>query len=102
MVVAIGARRLWLWRAGDREGEVLELLVQPKWDKAAAVRLMRKLLKRQGYVPSVLVPDKLRSYGAAKAELGLSAGHEQDLRKNNQAENSHQVVRRQERRMPRF
>ena len=51
---------------------------------------MRKLLKKQGFAPDVLVTDKLRSYGAAKAELGLSARHEQGLRKNNRAENSHQ------------
>src|SRR5919112_4790852 len=102
MVVAIGGRRLWLWRAVDSEGEILDLLVQPKRDKAAAVRLMRKLLKKHGYTPSVLVTDKLRSYGAAKAELGLSARHEQGLRKNNRAENSHQVVRRRERKMQRF
>ena len=102
MVVAIGGRRLWLWRAVGSEGEILDLLVQPKRDKAAAVRLMRKLLKKQGYAPSVLVTDKLRSYGAAKAELGLSARHEQGLRKNNRAENSHQVVRRRERKMQRF
>jgi putative transposase len=102
MVVAIGGRRLWLWRAVDSEGEILDLLVQPKRDKAAAVRLMRKLLKKQGYAPSVLVTDKLRSYGAAKAELGLVARHDQGLRKNNRAENSHQVVRRRERKMQRF
>ena len=55
-----------------------------------AVKLMRKLLKKQGFAPDVLVTDKLRSYGAAKAELGLSARHEQGLRKNNRAKNSHQ------------
>src|ERR671917_2078740 len=63
MVVAIGKKRLWLWRAVDSEGEILDLVVQPKRDKATAVRLMRKLLKKQGYAPSVLVTDKLRSYG---------------------------------------
>ena len=62
-------------------------LVQPRRDKAAAVKLMRKLLKKQGFAPDVLATDKLRSYGAAKAELGLSARHEQGLRKNNRAEN---------------
>ena len=102
MVVAIGGRRLWLWRAVDSEGEILDLLVQPKRDKVAAVRLMRKLLKKHGYAPNVMVTDKLRSYGSAKAELRLSARHEQGLRKNNRAENSHQVVRRRERKMQRF
>ena len=66
------------------------------------MKLMRKLLKKQGFAPEVLVTDKLRSYGAAKAVLGLSARHEQGLRKNNRAENSHQPVRRRERKMQRF
>jgi LysR family transcriptional regulator, hydrogen peroxide-inducible genes activator len=84
------------------EGEVLDLLVQRRRDKAAAVKLMRKLLKKQGFAPDALVTDKLRSYGAAKAELGLSARHEQGLRKNNRAENSHQPTRQRERKMQRF
>src|SRR6202049_337761 len=90
MAVLIGGKQFWLWRAVDDEGEVLDLLVQRRRDKAAAVKLMRKLLKKQGFAPDVLVTDKLRSYGAAKAELGLSARHERGLRKNNRAENSHQ------------
>jgi transposase-like protein len=89
MAVIIGGRQFWLWRAIDDEGEVLDLLVQRRRDKVAAVRLMRKLLKKQGFAPDVLVTDKLRSYGAAKAQLGLSARHEQGLRKNNRAENSY-------------
>ena len=63
---------------------------------------MRKLLKKQGFAHAVLVTDKLRSYGAAKAEIGLSVRHEQGLRKNNRAENSHQPTRRRERKMQRF
>jgi putative transposase len=63
--------RFWLWRAVDDEGEVLELLVQRRRDKNAAVKLTRKLLKKQGFAPDVLVTDKLRSYGAARAALGL-------------------------------
>ena len=90
MAVTIAGRQFWLWRAVDDEGEVLDLLVQRRRDKAAAVKLMRKLLKKQGFAPDVMVTDKLRSYGAAKAEIGLSARHEQGLRKNNRAENSHQ------------
>jgi putative transposase len=93
MVVSIRGRRMYLWRAVDREGEILDLLVQPKRNKAAALRLMRKLLRKQGYAPRVLVTDRLRSYAAARRHLGLSARHEQGLRKNNRAENSHQVVR---------
>ena len=76
MAVVIAGRQFWLWRAVDDEGEVLDLLVQRRRDKAAAVKLMRKLLKKQGFAPDVLVTDKLRSYGAAKAEIGLSARHE--------------------------
>ena len=102
MAVLIGGKQFWLWRAVDDEGEVLDLLVQRRRDKNAAVKLMRKLLKKQGFAPDVLVTDKLRSYGAAKAALGLSARHEQGLRKNNRAENSHQPVRRRERKMQRF
>jgi transposase-like protein len=63
---------------------------------------MRKLLKKQGYAPDELVTDKLGSYGAARRELRLSARHEQGLRKNNRAENSHQAVRRRERKQQRF
>jgi transposase-like protein len=63
---------------------------------------MRKLLKRQGYAPDELVTDKLGSYGAARRDLGLSARHEQGLRMNNRAENSHQPVRRRERKQQRF
>jgi transposase-like protein len=66
------------------------------------VKLMRKLLKKQGFAPAVLVTDKLRPYGAAKSEIGLPARHERGLRQNNRAENSHQPTRRRERKMQRF
>jgi transposase-like protein len=102
MAVTIAGRQFWLWRAVDDEGEVLDLLVQRRRDKAAAVKLMRKLLKKQGFAPDALVTDKLRSYGAARSEIGLSVRHEQGLRKNNRAENSHQPTRRRERKMQRF
>ena len=102
MVITVQGRRIYLWRAVDSEGEVLDLLVQPRRDKAAALKLMRKLLKKQGCAPRVLVTDKLRSYAAAKRDLGLAARHEQGLRANNRAENSHQPVRRRERKMLRF
>jgi transposase-like protein len=61
----------------------MDLLVQRRRDKIAAIKLMRKLLKKHGSAPEVLVTDKLRSYGAAKSEMGLSARHEQVLRKSN-------------------
>jgi putative transposase len=66
------------------------------------VKLMRKLLKKPGFAPPVVVTDKPRSYGSAFADMGLTARHEQGLRKNNCAEVSHQPVRRQERKMQRF
>src|ERR671915_856851 len=86
MVVSIQGTRMYLWRAVDSEGEVLDLLVQPRRDTAAAVRLMCKLLKKQGYAPDELVTDKLGSYGTAHRELRLSCHHEQGLRRNNRAE----------------
>ena len=78
----------------DHEGEVLEILVQRRRDRFAAVKLMRKLLRKQGFAPTRVTTDKLRSYSAAFRHLGLSCHHEQGLRQNNRAENSHQVVRR--------
>ena len=63
---------------------------------------MRKRLKKHGFVPNVLVTDRLRSYTAATSELRLTARHEQGLRRNNRAENSHLPVRRRERKMQRF
>lgn len=80
LVVVIGGKRFFLWRAVDSEGEVLDLLVQRRRDKTAAVTFLRKVLKKQRYTPEVMVTDKLRSYGAAKAQIGLSARHEQGLR----------------------
>ncbi len=63
---------------------------------------MRKLLKKHGFAPVVVVTDKLRSYSSAFRDLGLSARHEQGLRQNNRAENSHLPVRRRERKLQRF
>jgi transposase-like protein len=93
---------MYMWRAVDSEGEVLEILVQPQRDKAAALRLLRTLLRRQSFVPKDIVTDKLRSYGAALREIGFSGLHEQGLRANNRAENSHQPLRRRERKMRGF
>ena len=93
---------MYLWRAVDDEGEVLEILVQTRRNKRAAIKLIRKLLKKQGYVPNTIVTDKLPSYGAALSELNLSKIHDFGGRKNNRAENSHLSVRQRERRMQRF
>jgi putative transposase len=102
MVVRIGGKRMYLWRAVDDEDEVLDMLVQRGRDKRAALRLMRKRLRKQGFVPNLLATDKLGSYGAAFRQLRLACSHEQGLRKNNRAENSHQPVRRRERKLQRF
>jgi putative transposase len=80
MVVRIAGKRMYLWRAVDHEGEVLDMLVQRRRDSRAALRLMRKLLKKQGFAPKLLVTDKLRSYGSAFRRLGLRCPHEQGRR----------------------
>jgi putative transposase len=102
MVIKIRGRNHWLWRAVDDEGEVLDFLVQPRRCAKSARRLLRKLLKKQGFAPKRITTDKLRSYGAAIRTERLSAAHDQGLRANNRAENSHQPVRRRERKMQRF
>jgi putative transposase len=102
MFVSINGKRMNLWRAVDGEGEVLDILVQSRRNKKAALKLMRKLLKKQGFVPDAFVTDKLPSYGAALNDLGLSRHHDFGGRKNNRAENSHLPVRQRERRMQRF
>ena len=98
----IAGRRIYLWRAVDHEGEVLDMLIRRRRDSRAVLRLMRKLLKKQGFAPKLLVTDKLRSYAAAFLQLRLSCPHEQGLRRNNRAEDSHQVVRRRERKLQRL
>src|ERR671932_89170 len=102
MVVRIAGETVYLWRAVDHEGEVIDILVQRRRDKKAAVKLMRKLLQKQGVAPAVVVTDKLRSYGAAVREIGLSARHEQGRRRNNRPENSQQPTRRRERMLQGF
>jgi transposase-like protein len=74
---------MYLWRAVDHEGEVLDVLVQRRRDSRAALRLLRKLISKQGFAPKLLVTDKLRSYASAFPQLGLTCGHEQGLRQNN-------------------
>ena len=101
VVVTINGKKHWLWRAVDQHGAVLDVLVQSRRDKAAAKRLMRKLLKRHGR-PRVIVTDKLRSYAAANNELGLNVEHRQHKGLNNRAENSHQPTRVREKVMRRF
>jgi transposase-like protein len=98
----IGGKTVYLWRAVDDEGEVLDVLVQSKRDRKAALKLLRKLLKRQGQVPDSIVTDRLRSYGAALRDLSLADRHVTGGRSNNRAEVSHQPTRRRERQQLRF
>jgi len=101
--VSINGRQLYVWRAVDSEGEVLDVLVQPRRDRKAALKLMRKLLKKQGIAPATIVTDKLGSYSFALRELGVSRRrHDRGRWKNNRAENSHQPLRERERRMKQF
>ena len=89
----------YLWRAVDQDGEVIDLLVQKRKDKKAALRFFRKLLKRQEEIPFELITDKLKSYGAANKEIMPSVNHTQDRYANNRVENSHQRTRQKERQM---
>jgi putative transposase len=98
----IADRMVYLWRAVDAEGEVLDVLVQSKRDKHAALKLMRKLLKKYCFVPDRMITDDLRSYGAAARDLGIESRHERCQWRNNRAENSHQPTRRRELKMQRF
>ena len=75
MVIVIRGRHYWLWRAVDNEGEVLDFLVQSKRNAKAALKLMRKLLKRYGWAPTQITTDKLKSYQVAFRTLGLKAEH---------------------------
>jgi putative transposase len=100
--VSISGRQMYLWRAVDDEGEVLDILVQARRDKGAALRLMRKLLKHQELVPTSIVTDRHRAYDAALRDLGLSSIHRRGKRLNNRAESSHVPIRRRERKMQGF
>jgi putative transposase len=102
MVIKIRDRKHWLWRAVDDEGEVLDFLVQSRRCAKSAQRLLRKLLKKQRFPPERITTDKLKSYAVAIRTERLSAVHDRGLRANNRAENSHQPVRRRERKQQRF
>lgn len=101
MYVKINGEMHYLWRAVDHEGEVLESYVTKKRDKSAALRFIKKALRRHGR-PEAVVTDGLRSYPAAMRELGNLDRREMGRWKNNQVENSHLPFRRRERAMLRF
>jgi putative transposase len=81
MFVSISGKRMYLWRAVDADGEVLDCLVQSQRNKRAALRLMRRLIRKYRMVPAKFVTDRLPSYAAARAELPLTIAHERGLRK---------------------
>jgi putative transposase len=99
--VKINGEMRYLWRAVDHEGEVLESFVTTTRDKAAALKFIKKAMKRHGR-PQAVVTDGLRSYGAALKEIGATDRQEQGRWRNNRAENSHLPFRRRERAMERF
>lgn len=100
--LSIGGKRQYLWRAVDQDGDVIDILVQSRRNKGAALRFFRKLLKGQAYRPWKIITDKLRSYPAALREIMPSLTHITDQYENNRAEVSHQPTRQQERQMRRF
>ena len=102
LFVTLNGRQQYLWRAVDEDGDVLDILVQSRRNRRAAVRFFRKLLKRQGCVPRRLITDKLRSYPAACRAVMPSVVHHSDQFANNRAEVSHQATRQRERQMRRF
>ncbi len=100
--VTIRGRRQYLWRAVDQDGDLIDILVQPRRNRSAAEKFFRKLLKGQGCEPRRLVTDKLRSYRAAHRVVFPSVIHDTSQYANNRAEVSHQPTRRRERQMQRF
>ena len=103
MVCWIGGKRMYLWRAVDDEGEVLDLVVQRRRDTEAALRPLRRLLHNQPVEPEMITTDGLASYGSALDQLDLRHLHRPGrLRENNRVENSHLPIRRRERQQQRF
>ncbi len=100
--IRINGRAHHRWRAVDQDGTALDILVQPRRDKRAAVTFLRRLLKGLAYVPRVLITDTLARSGPAKREVLPGVEHRQHKRRNNRAEDSHQPTRERERRMRRF
>jgi putative transposase len=100
--VKINGKLSYLWRAVDHEGEVLEAVATPKRDKGAALKLLKRIMKKYG-APRSIVTEGLRAYSAAMNEIGVAAErHEVGGRLNNRVDNSHQPFRRRERGMQRF
>jgi transposase-like protein len=103
VVCNIGGKQMYLWRAVDDEGEVLDVLAQRRRDTEAALKLLRRLLHNQPVEPITITTDGLASYGAALDQLDLRHLHRPGrLRENNRIENSHLPIRRRERQHQQF
>jgi putative transposase len=102
MVVRIAGKRMYLWRAVDHERGARHAGPAPPRQPGGVAADAQAAQEARLFAPKLLVTDKLRSYGSAFRRLGLRCPHEQGLRKNNRAENSHQAVRRRERKLQRF
>ena len=98
----IGGKQMYLWRAVDDEGEVVDILLQSRRDKRAAAKFLRKAIKRTATIPKTIVSDKWRPTAAAIRVVMPSVAHLKGKRLNNRAENSHQPTRRRERKQQRF
>ena len=99
--VKINGELHYLWRAVNQEAEVLETYVTKRQNSQAALKFLRKIMKRHG-PPQTIITDKLRSYKAAMRQLGNMNKQDTTKHHNNQAENSHQPFRRRERAMNKF
>jgi putative transposase len=102
VVVTIGGKQHWLWRAVDQDGYILDEIVETRRDTKAAKRLLTRLLKKQGCPPRRMVTDKLGSYAAARRQIMPAIEHRSHKGLNNRAENSHLPLRRRERAMQGF
>ncbi|MGW2248030.1 IS6 family transposase [Streptomyces hirsutus] len=100
--IKVNGELKYLWRAVDQNGNVLDILVQNRRDKAAARRFFRRLMQETRTVPRVVVTDKLRSYGAAHREVMSSVEHRSRKGLNNRGESSHQPTRQRGRAMKGF
>src|SRR6266403_4496968 len=100
--IRINGQQQYLWRAVDQDGDVIDILVQPRRDQRAAERFFRRLLCSQGKAPLRIITDQLRSYSAALRTIPCGVAHNTERYANNRAEASHQPTRQRERQMRRF
>src|SRR6266700_2496047 len=100
--IRINGQQQYLWRAVDQDGDVIDILVQPRRDQRAAERFFRRLLCGQGKAPLRIIIDQLRSYSAALRTILCGVAHNTERYANNRAESSHQPTRQRERYMRRF